>query len=553
MPGAIAELGAGLLLAAAGIAGAAPAQPQTAAGYVARADNLASFFTALSASLKTPVIVSPLAARKQISGEFDLRQPRQVLQTVSEQLGLVWYHDGQTIHVYDASEMHSALLSLEYASVRQLIERLRRSGLYDHRYPLRGDLDGRQFYLSAPPLYVDLVTQAAAAVDRPVAAVDTGGQEIGVIRLSNAFVGDRSYVMREQTVNIPGLATLLQRMLASTPAGAAAPAPPPAPPGADRGRNPEPAPPAAEPRGRNPGPEPAVILADPDHNSLLVRSTPAQLRIIRSLVQALDQPKPHIELSLWIIDMHTSDLDQLGVSWNGGARFGSVDATINANSPTATLDGSRFVASIKALEQNQQANIVSRPIVLTQENVPALFDNNRTFYAKLIGERAVQLEHVTYGTLVRVLPRFAADGQIEMELTIEDGSLSAANTAAGSGGDALPEVGRTHISTVARVPQGKSLLIGGYTQDQNDAGKQALPGLSRLPLLGGLFRDRHLSRQNSVRVFLIEPRAIVEPLPRDASDLAAAATAAAAPPSQRELRARIDHAPMSGARSSDGD
>ncbi len=45
-------------------------------------------------------------------------------------------------------------------------------------------------------------------------------------------------------------------------------------------------------------------------------------------------------------------------------------------------------------------------VLLTQENVPAIFDNNRTFYTKLIGERNVALEHVTYGTMIRVLPVF---------------------------------------------------------------------------------------------------------------------------------------------------
>lgn len=61
-------------------------------------------------------------------------------------------------------------------------------------------------------------------------------------------------------------------------------------------------------------------------------------------------------------------------------------------------------------------------MVLTQENIPAIFDNSRTFYTQLIGERSVELQHVTYGTSVNVLPRFTDADEIEMMLNVEDGS-----------------------------------------------------------------------------------------------------------------------------------
>lgn len=61
--------------------------------------------------------------------------------------------------------------------------------------------------------------------------------------------------------------------------------------------------------------------------------------------------------------------------------------------------------------------------------------------------------------MISVLPRFSADGEIEMSLNIEDGNEEK-QSVSGNEDSVLPEVGRTHISTVARVPQGKSLLIG---------------------------------------------------------------------------------------------
>lgn len=64
-------------------------------------------------------------------------------------------------------------------------------------------------------------------------------------------------------------------------------------------------------------------------------------------------------------------------------------------------------------------------MILTQENVPALFDNNTSFYTRVEGERVATLEQVTYGTMINVLPRLSSAGNsVEMEVTIEDGGLS---------------------------------------------------------------------------------------------------------------------------------
>jgi type III secretion protein C len=164
-----------------------------------------------------------------------------------------------------------------------------------------------------------------------------------------------------------------------------------------------------------------------------------------------------------------------------------------------------------ALERTNRANVVSRPVILTQENVPAIFDNNRTFYAPLVGERSVDLQHVTYGTLVSVLPRFAQADEVEMSLNIEDGN-EVENPGQGERPNSLPTVGRTRISTVARVPQGKSLLVGGFTRDDHSEQIGRIPVLGSIPWIGRLFSYRQNRSANTVRVFLIQPKEILDAL-----------------------------------------
>ncbi|CAI8937154.1 SPI-1 type 3 secretion system secretin [Pseudomonas sp. IT-P253] len=486
--------------------------------YVAREQSVRTFFTELSGPLGKPVIVSKAAAAKRISGEFDLSSAQKTFERISTQMGLIWYSDGQAIYLYDASEIKSSMATLQTLTVAKLKAFLQQSGLHDVRYPLRND-GLRTFHIAGPPIYVDLVLQAAQLMDNQRSDLLLGKQQIGVIQVQNTFVGDRSYELRDDKVTIPGMATVIEQLL--------------------RGEKSEVEPwvkqtTAQKPQGMMPafpleglGTEPSAqdptapkilarevaagnirVVAYPDTNSLLVKGLPEQVRFIENLVGALDTPKRHVELSLWIIDLHKDELNQLGIEWQGSVKVGGqASASLNGGSAT-TLDGASFVARIMALERTSRANVVSRPVILTQENVPAIFDNNRTFYAPLVGERSVDLQHVTYGTLVNVLPRFALADEIEMSLNIEDGN-EVESPGGGERPNALPTVGRTRISTVARVPQGMSLLVGGFTRDDHSEQIGRVPVLGSIPWIGRLFSYRQVRSANTVRVFLIQPKEII--------------------------------------------
>jgi len=489
--------------------------------YVAREQSLRTFFAELSGPLGKPVIVSKAAAAKKISGEFDLSSAQRTFERIAGQMGLIWYSDGQAIYLYDAAELKSSVVSLQTLTVAKLQAFLQRSGLHDSRYPLRHD-GLRTFHVSGPPMYVDLILQAAQLMDNQRSELLLGKQQIGVIQVQNTFVGDRKYELRDDKVTIPGLATVIEQLLRGEKDGleptVARPFAPNRPgvmpefPLEGLATSPSAQDPAA-PRilAREMAAGNIRVVAYPDTNSLLVKGLPEQVRFIENLVAVLDQPKRHVELSLWIIDLHKDELNQLGINWQGSIKVGGqFAASLNAGSAT-TLDGVSFVTQVMALERTNRANVVARPVILTQENVPAIFDNNRTFYAPLVGERSVDLQHVTYGTLVSVLPRFARADEIEMSLNIEDGN-EVEKTGEGEHASALPTVGRTRISTVARVPQGKSLLVGGFTRDDHSEQIGRIPVLGSIPWIGRLFSYRQNRSANTVRVFLIQPKEIVSAL-----------------------------------------
>ena len=489
-----------------------------ASGFVSRSDSAEHLLNAIGAKARQAVVVSAKAQRKKVSGSFDLARPFEVLNKVSAEVGLVWYSDNQSIYVYEASEQKNAVGRLRSTSVATLNDFLRKARLADLRYPVRGGGADGTFYVAGPPVYVDIVLNAARYLDDLYEGADASPHHVEVIKLEHSFVHGRRYAVRGHTSEVPGMASTLSEVLQLGDFGTVMKQPATLP--ADPAAVVEEALPAtAQARIPAPqtervpvGPGPARVMPYAETNSLIVRGTLAQIEQIKRLVAELDIPRKQIELSLWIIDIKKTELDRLGVSWSGGINIGNrLQIGINDGIPATTLDGPRFLASVQAMTSTGDAQIVSRPVLLTQENVPAYFDSNQTFYTQLLAERTASLEPVTYGTLVNVRPRISSHDEVEMQLTIEDG---AAQSGSFSG---LPMVNRTLIDTVARVPHQLSLLVGGYTRQSLDNGKTGIPGLRRMPGVGKLFGQDTRSHENLVRVFLIQPRVLGE---RDMLDVA---------------------------------
>jgi len=471
---------------------------KTNTGYVAKNESIQFLFNALSTESKRPYVLSKLAQKKTVTGDFDISNPSKFLDKISTQIGLVWYDDGQSFYVYDNSELKNAVVMLRAATLTTLNEFLTRTGLASARYPIRGEPRNNAFYVAGPPAYVDIVVNAAAYLDDLYKNVDLNKQRIAIIKLQNTFVTDRKLKIRDQEITVAGIGRVIEAILSNERRELITIDTAPAS-GGSAANN------AGDKKTMNEVSQ-IKVIPFPDTNSLLVKGTQEQIDLIQTLVEQLDVPKRHIELSLWIIDINKSDLDALGINWQGGINLGK-NAGISLNTSGAlldsTVDGTRFLAQITALNKKGGAEIVSRPIVLTQDNVPASFDHNSTFYTKLEGERVASLDSVTFGTMINVLPRFSPKGdEVEMILDIEDGQRQDASSDVNS----IPSVTRTKLSTIARVPRDMSLLIGGYTRDETTRANSKVPFLGDLPYIGGAFRNESKSDTKLVRVFLIQPK-----------------------------------------------
>lgn len=422
-------------------------------GYQARDESLHTFFTSLSVPLGVPVVVSREVARKTITGQFDLGAAQHTLETVAEQQGLIWYSDGQVLYLYDAGEAKSSAVALRHISVDRLRGFMRRSGLDESRFPLR-ESGGRTFYVSGPPNYVDQVLHLAQLMDKQRTEVRVGTQTFGVVQVFNTHVADRKYSMGDDQVNVPGMASMIETVLASEQKKDTQ-----RPPGllADKS---------------------LVVMAYPDSNSLLIKGKPAQVKVLEELVAELDKPKRPIEVSLWQVDVERSEFARMGAAWAQETDSGAFVTRV-----LEPLADNRLMAQLGVLERRRKARVVAFPVILTQENVPAVFQDNHTFYLPRPGDDKGDWQPVRYGIEASVLPRFAGAHQIEMLVNLEDGRRMDSQFKPGSAG----AVGRMAVSSVVRVPQGRRLWLGGFHRE----GEATRRG-----------------RRAQVRLFVIQARAV---------------------------------------------
>jgi type III secretion protein C len=282
-----------------------------------------------------------------------------------------------------------------------------------------------------------------------------------------------------------------------------------------------------------------VIEADPRTNSVLIRDVPQRLSIYDDLINKLDVKPQLIEIEAHIIEIDDDALKQIGVDWRahnshvdlqtgtGATQQNGYNGSINPLFGTQTLQdgttvinttpvgasltavlgnaGRYLLARVNALQQSNLARIEASPKVATLNNVEAVMDQKTRFFVRVSGYTSADLYSVSTGVSLRVLPMVVDENgqrQIKLKVHIEDGSLTSQAV------DNIPVITTSTINTESFVGQGDSLLIAGYRLDNLTNGETGIPLLSKIPLLGALFRYRNDQHSHMERLFLLSPRVL---------------------------------------------
>ncbi|WP_158587115.1 type III secretion system outer membrane ring subunit SctC [Motilimonas pumila] len=495
-------------------------QPQLAEQpfeYYAEGETLREVLTALATSSGLSVNVSS-SINDTFNGHLQQRSARQALDYLASAYDLIWYFDGSTLYVYKSTEIQSQIFRLNGVSVSQIKDTMVQLKIWDNRFDWRAIEYSGILMVSGPPRYLELVNQTVNLLQQDSDPSLSDPLEMRIFKLKHASAVDRKFTARGDDIVIPGVATMLANMAgASDNRGKSTTVSlKKNPVGKQKGMeiNKTESEPAAAENSAAQGEAHSLvqIQADPSLNAVIVQDYRSRIRLYENLIKQLDQPREQLEISLVIIDLATNSLQEIGVDWQVKqlkVGDGLVDLILpgasDAIADEIVQTNADFLATVSALEGEGRARVTSRPAVVTENGIQAILDNNETFYVKVEGERVAELEAITYGTMLQVTPRIVEDGQpikrIYLDLTIEDG-----NQVQDGAVDSLPTVKNTQISTRASVPEGASLLIGGYFREANTYGNTSVPGLGDIPYAGELFTHHKDTTQQMVRLFMISPK-----------------------------------------------
>jgi len=281
-----------------------------------------------------------------------------------------------------------------------------------------------------------------------------------------------------------------------------------------------------------------VIVADQRTNSVVIRDTADRMDQYGKLIDRLDVKPQLIEIEAHIIEIDDDALHQLGVDWTahnshidvqtgtGTLAQSTYNGTLSQNFGQTALAGNVLAAAtpvgasvaavlgdagrylmarISALQQTKAAKIDASPKVVTLNNIEAVMDNQTQFFVPVSGYTSGDLYSVSTGISLRVLPMVVEeDGRtrIKLDVAIQDGQLTDQTVSN------LPVIQNSTINTQAFIEEGQALLIAGYRADSATMGVTGVPGLSKIPLIGALFRTDNRQKSHMERLFLLSPRVI---------------------------------------------
>ena len=281
------------------------------------------------------------------------------------------------------------------------------------------------------------------------------------------------------------------------------------------------------------------IEVDGRSNSLIITDVRQNIDAIRQLVAILDQAEPQVEIESRIVVATRSFSRDIGfqltgliVGPRGSGGFGgtlpgtSTDLPLPTGLPNATISqpiqaqntntviglttGIFGTAQISALltagEQKGQAKIIATPRVTALNNRKAKIESKTQIPISTIqqseggGDPIVTTTYVDVPLKLEITPQITDVGTVVLDVVAEN--ASAATAAAG----ANPVINTQIMETQVVVPDGGTTVVGGVLFDDERENQNRTPGLSKIPILGNLFKRKGVERNTNEILFFITPR-----------------------------------------------
>jgi len=259
------------------------------------------------------------------------------------------------------------------------------------------------------------------------------------------------------------------------------------------------------------------IVADKTNNAILVWATPADYRMVVSVLRKLDQVPLQVLIEATIAEVTLNETLRYGVQWF--LRQGNSELTLSSGTTSSILPafpgfsyfltGPDVKAIFDALETVTDLNIISSPQLMVLDNqtaelqvgdqVPVLTQSLTTAE----GSITESVEYRDSGIILRVTPRVNSGGLVTMRIEQEVSTI--VKTAVPT---LTPTIQQRRISSTVAVQSGETVVLGGLIQETRARAESGVPILRDIPILGFFFGGKEDDKKRTELLILITPRAV---------------------------------------------
>jgi general secretion pathway protein D len=268
-------------------------------------------------------------------------------------------------------------------------------------------------------------------------------------------------------------------------------------------------------------------------NTLTARASTPVMAIIDQMVKGVDKPRAEVIIDVQILEVNRERAKQYGLQLSAYAMglFFSPEAApttgaagpatnpFNLNTISQGVSTADFYlqlpsALIRFLESDSRTKVLAKPQLRGTEGQKVTLNlgedvpiPSTTFTPIATGGAATNpltsFQYRTIGIVVEMTPRVTYEGDIILDITVENSARGAPVLVAGQ---ALPAFTSRRVSTRLRLRDGESNLLAGLLREDERKFMQGFPGIIRMPVLQQLFGNNESEIRQTDIVMLLTPR-----------------------------------------------
>lgn len=251
------------------------------------------------------------------------------------------------------------------------------------------------------------------------------------------------------------------------------------------------------------------VMADKENHTLTVSGSSSLLYQVRQELEKVDVASQQVNIQAMVVELSKGNSRNLGLSYLSNPW--SKDTSIGG------YNGFKFSVSGQHEETLSNGKVLARPnvtvfdgrkaTILMGDKVPVFTSSSDSTDSD--SSTTMTVEYKEVGVKLEVLPRINEMDKQTITLVIKP-SVSTISQWVESGNNKAPQISERSAETTVRVKNGETILIGGLLKNEEIKSIKQIPFLSKIPILGELFKSRSSEKKDTEVVIAITPKIVYD-------------------------------------------